>query len=320
MNEFEMIRDFFRPLTMGREEAGALLDDAAILNVPDGSELVVSSDTLHGGVHFLKDEAPANIAHKALRVNLSDMAAMGAKPYCYQLNLAFSHMPDLEWAKSFTDALLADQKEFDVFCSGGDTTVVEGPMLVSMTMTGLVPKGRAVKRSGARAGDLAVVTGTIGDPAIGVKVLLKLLELDDPSPFLNASYKPVPRTNTAEAVHTHAHAAIDISDGLIADVSHIASASGLAAVVEIDQVPFSDDAKALLDAGKVDVEDLITGGDDYELALAVAPEKLDGFMAGMEAVGVAATVIGRFTEGQGVQVVDQNGEAVELSRKGWTHF
>lgn len=320
MHEFEMIRDYFRPLTMERAEAGGLLDDAAILNIPEGFDLVMSSDTLNGGVHFLEYEDPAHIAHKCLRVNLSDMAAMGARPYCYQLNLAFSNMPDPAWAKAFSDALMADNNEFGVFCSGGDTTVIEGPLLISMTVTGLVPKGKAVKRFGAKAGDSVVVTGNIGDAAIGVKVLLGLLELDDPELFLEACHKPMPRTPISDVIQAHASAGIDVSDGLIADLSHICEVSGVAARLDLDKIPFSDAARAVIDDGKVTVQDLLTGGDDYEILMAVPPEKVDAFVREAHQRGVDAHVIGAFEAGDGVQVMDGNGQAIEFDRKGWTHF
>lgn len=320
MQEFEMIRDYFRPLTMDRAEAGGLLDDAAILNVPEGYDLVMSSDTLNGGVHFLENEDPANIAHKCLRVNLSDMAAMGAKPYCYQLNLAFSKMPDPSWAKAFTDALMEDQEQFGVFCSGGDTTVIEGPLLISMTITGLVPKGKAVKRFGAKPGDLVVVTGNIGDAAIGVKVKLGILELDDPSAFLLACDRPMARTGIHRMVHTHAHAAIDISDGMIADVSHICEVGGVGARIDADKIPVSMAAKHVLDKGLVKLEDLLTGGDDYELALAVPPAAFDEFAQGAKERGVDVHAIGEFVDGDDVEVLDASGSPLKFDRKGWTHF
>ncbi|MFK7839744.1 MAG: thiamine-phosphate kinase [Bdellovibrionales bacterium] len=320
MHEFEMIRDYFRPLTMDRAEAGGLLDDAAVLDVPRDFDLCISSDTLNGGVHFLETETPENIAHKCLRVNLSDMAAMGAKPYCYQLNLAFSKMPDKEWAKAFTDALMADQKEFGVFCSGGDTTVIEGPMLVSMTITGLVPKNKAVKRFGAMPGDIVVVTGNIGDAAIGVKVKLGILELDDPSAFLLACDRPMPRTPISEAIHSYGKAGIDVSDGFIADLSHICDVSKVGAKVRLDKIPLSYAARHLLKQGVVNVEDLLTGGDDYEIALAIAPQNVDAFIAAAKERGVDAHAIGEFVSGEGVQVLDDEGTALEFSKKGWTHF
>ena len=320
MKEFEMIRDYFKPLTMDRAEAGALLDDAAILDIPEGFDLVMSSDTLNGGVHFLADEDPAHIAHKCLRVNLSDMAAMGAKPYCYQLNLAFSNMPDAPWAKRFAETLLADQKEFGIFCSGGDTTVIEGPLLISMTVTGLVPKGQAVKRSGAKVGDLVVVSGTIGDPYIGVQSLLGLVELENAEYFHDACHKPMPRTPISLPVCQHANACIDISDGLIADLSHVCHASGVGAKLQADKVPISDEACALVDAGVFDVRNLLTGGDDYELGMAIAPSEFEAFEAAAKERGVDVHVIGEFVDGDLLEVFDKNGNELEFDRKGWTHF
>ncbi len=320
MNEFEMIQQYFLPLTLGRAEAGGLLDDAAILDIPEGFDLVISSDTLNGGTHFLEDEDPANIAHKALRVNLSDMAAMGAKPYCYQMNLAFSDFPDEAWVKAFSAALLADNKEFDVFCSGGDTTVAEGPLLVSLTITGLVPKGKAVKRSTAKAGDLAVVTGCIGDAAIGVKHLLKTLELDAPEYFLNACHKPEARTPLSAAICKYARAAADVSDGLIADLGHICKTSKVAARLDLASIPFSLHAQQVLASGAVEAEDLLIGGDDYEIAMAVAPENIAAFQKEAAALGIPLTLIGRFEAGEGVQVLDASGAPLTFKRAGWTHF
>jgi thiamine-monophosphate kinase len=320
MNEFEMIRRYFLPLTMGRKEAEGLQDDAAILEIPEGYDLVISSDTLNGGTHFLKDEAPENIAHKVLRVNLSDMAAMGARPLCYQMNLAFSHMPDEMWVKGFSGALLADNAEFGVFCSGGDTTVAEGPLLVSLTVTGLVPKGRAVKRSGARAGDLVVLTGPVGGAAVGVKILLDVLEVENAAPFLEAAHRPVPRTSISDEICKYARAGVDVSDGLIADLGHVCRASGVGARLELDKVPFTVETAALVDAGRVSYEDLLTGGDDYEIAMAVAPEDIEMFSAEAAAKGVSLSVAGVFVEGQGVEVLDENGGPVAFKRAGWTHF
>lgn len=315
-----MIQRYFLPLTMGRKEAEGLKDDAAILDIPEGYDLVISSDTLNGGTHFLKNEAAANIAHKVLRVNLSDMAAMGAKPYCYQMNLAFSEFPDEAWVKEFSAALLDDNAAFGVFCSGGDTTVAEGPLLVSLTITGLVPKGKAVKRSTARAGDLLVLSGPVGDAAIGVKILLGLLEAADPAPFLRAAHMPAPRISISDEICQYARAAVDISDGLVADLGHVCHASGVGATIDLPKVPFSAAARAVLDTGEITYETLLTGGDDYEIAMAVAPDDIAAFSAAAAAKGVTLCVVGAFTDGGDVSVLDESGAALELSRTGWTHF
>lgn len=315
-----MVQQYFRPLTMGREEAGALCDDAAVFSVPEGMDLVVSSDTLNSGTHFLHDELPQNVAHKALRVNLSDMAAMGATPIAYQMNLAFAKQPDEAWVKAFSEALLADNERFNVFCSGGDTTVSEGSLLISITIFGYVPKGQAVKRSGAEDGDLLVVTGPIGRAAVGVKSLLGIIELDDPSPFLEVCHKPEPRVALSSAIVKYAKAAIDISDGLIADVSHLCEASGCAADVELKDIPFTDETATLIENGVVRLEKLLTGGDDYEIAMAVAPDDLDALTAEAKACGITLSVIGCFKKGEGLRVLGDEGKELEFESSGWTHF
>ncbi|MGB0719101.1 MAG: thiamine-phosphate kinase [Bdellovibrionales bacterium] len=320
MNEFELVQTYFKPLTMDRAEAGGLVDDAAILNIPEGFDLVVSSDTLNAGVHFMKSFTPAQIAHKCLRVNLSDMAAMGAEPYCYQLNLAFSDKPDAAWARDFAGALMADQREFGVFCSGGDTTVTDGPLLVSMTMTGLVPTGRAVKRGGAKPGDMLVVSGAIGQAVIGLKIMLGVLEVDAPEDFIAASCKPSPRTPISGVVAKYAHAAIDISDGFLSDVGHICAASGVGACIEAEAIPFTPATQKLLNSGQVDLETLLSGGDDYELALAVPPDAVDVFIAAAAQCGVQTRVVGVFETGGGVRVLDANGQEMAFQNTGWTHF
>ena len=320
MNEFDMIQKYFLPLTMGREEAGGLLDDAAILNVPNNHDIVISCDTLNEGTHFIKGETPENIAHKVLRVNLSDMAAMGAKPLCYQLNLAFSDYPDEAWVKAFTGTLLEDNKAFDVFCSGGDTTVAEGPLLVSMTITGLVEKGKAVKRSGAKEGDLIVITGPVGAAAVGVKIKLGVLELEASAPFLQACSKPMPRTSISPEIAAYANAAVDVSDGFLADLGHVCSTSGVAAQVKLADVPLSVETKTLVDQDVISMETALTGGDDYEIVMAVPPENIDQFTQKAKDKGVALSVVGVFGEGEGVTVLDENDKSVDFKRKGWTHF
>lgn len=320
MNEFEMVQEYFLPLTMGRDEAGALLDDAAVFTLPEGMDLVVSSDTLNSGTHFLENEKPANIAHKALRVNLSDMAAMGATPLAYQMNLAFAEQPDEAWVKAFSHALLEDNKAFNVFCSGGDTTVSEGSALISITIFGCVPKGQAVKRDGAQQGDLIVLTGPIGRAAVGVKCLLGLLDLDDPEPFVSVCHKPQPRVALSPAIANYAHAAVDISDGFIADLGHVCQSSSLAAEVRLGDMPFTDETLDLLKKGVVNVETLLTGGDDYEIAMAVKPDNLDSLRAEAEAHGIELSVVGEFKAGEGVHVINDHNEEMEFKRTGWTHF
>lgn len=306
MTEFEMIAKYFAPLTMGRV---ALDDDAAVLKIPDGQELVVSSDTLNAGVHFFGNSAAGDIARKALRVNLSDMAAMGAKPFCYQLNIAFPSKPDAEWLTEFCASLQDDQQRFHVFCSGGDTTSIQGGLSISITMMGLVDQGRAWRRGGAQAGDRLVLSGHVGDAWIGLEVLRGHLKTADDDYFVRAYYEPVPQFGI-QAYGDCVRAAIDVSDGMIADLGHICSSSGVGARVDFSAILFSAQAQALIDAGQVDAMQLLNGGDDYQLLLAVAS---DAVIDGVQ-------VIGEFVAGAGVVVVDGNGQDIPVRHTGWSHF
>ncbi len=313
VNEFDLIAKYFAPLSMV-----ALDDDAAVLSVPDGCELVVSSDVLNEGVHFLENEPSRFVASKALRANLSDLAAMGAEPLCYQLGLALPQACGEEWVAEFAGALEEDQTEFSIRLSGGDTTTSLGGVSVSMSIMGLVPTGGAVRRRGARVGDLIVLSGAVGDAALGLRALRGEIGGDD---YLVSRYRmPTPRLVLAKAMRAYVRAAADVSDGLLADLGHVAAASGVRGVVEVDRVVFSAQAQAFLDCGDVGYQDLLAGGDDYELVMAVAPADYDAFFAAAAAVGVAVQVIGCFEEGAGVEVLDERGDALLVEKTGWQHF
>lgn len=319
MSEFSVIEKYFKPLTQGRAETLALKDDAAILSVSFGHELVVSTDSLNAGTHFLANEKPEFIAHKALRTNLSDMAAMGAKPFCYQMAITFPKKPSEKWLKEFTGALLKDQKEFGVFCSGGDTTVTKGALSITITVLGFVPRGKAVKRSGAKPGDALVITGPVGDAFIGLCVLQK--KIKSPAKKSVMAYrKPMPRTALAEIVRTHANAAIDISDGLIADVGHICTTSKCAARIDLPKIKFSTEAQKLLAQGKIKPADLLTGGDDYELALAIPQKKLAAALRKLKQKGLKPQVIGHFEKGRPMVRVFNKDREIFINKAGWQHF
>lgn len=308
MNEFDIINEYFLPLTMGRAEAGGLRDDAAILSVPAGHELIVSTDTLNADVHFMDGAAPADIAHKALRSNLSDLAAMGARPLCYQLALGLPEKPTPEWLLSFTGALLADQKAFGIFCSGGDTTSIHGKLSISITAMGLVERGRTLKRSGAQDGDAIVLTGPIGDAWVGLRVLQGKIKTDDNAYFIDRYYRPTPRFMSDVQ---NIKAAIDVSDGGMADLGHMCRASKVSARIDLSKILFSAPAQILLNGGLVTPQDLLTGGDDYELIMAVPPQHAHQY----------GTVIGAFKTGTPqVYIVDDAGKALVFDKAGWTHF
>jgi thiamine-monophosphate kinase len=316
MNEFTLIDTYFAPL------AGDALDnDGAVLAVPEGRELVVSSDVLNEGVHFLVGESGRNVAQKALRVNVSDLASMGARPLAYQLGLALPQgwMADEReaWVKDCAEGLAADQAEFGITLSGGDTTSIMGGVSVSITVFGTVETGGVIGRGGARDGDLMVLTGCVGDAFVGLQALLRQVEVED-ARFVEAYLRPTPRVALVDAMRGYVRAAADVSDGLIADVGHIAKASGVRAVVT--EMAFSDAAFDLVEAGAVGVSDLLSGGDDYELVMAVAPGDYDAFAAAAKDAGVDVQVIGRFEAGDGVRVLDADGAPIEIDQAGWQHF
>ncbi len=336
MNEFDSISRYFKPLTEGRPEALGLMDDAAVLNIPEDHELAVTTDMLVAGVHFAADSLPQHIAHKALRVNLSDLAAMGAKPLCYQLAIAFPKKPSAAWLAAFTKALQEDQKTFGIFCSGGDTTRTPGPLIISITALGTVPKGQAVKRSGGRAGDALILSGPVGDAYLGLHchpercrgISLKNLKReilrlraphfaqDDKTLlyFTEALYKPISRLDWAARLRTHAHAAIDVSDGLIADTAHLARASGCAVQIKTTPLFFSAAGFEMIKTGQIDERALLTGGDDYQIVAAVPPAALIHFPD--------AIIIGQLMEGPpgDIKVQGLAGETLQFDSLGWVHF
>jgi thiamine-monophosphate kinase len=320
LGEFGRIRQFLAPLAAGATGALSLSDDAALIDVPPGAELVVTADALIEGVHFLPDDPPDLVARKLLRCNLSDLAAMGAVPLAYLMTMALPARCDDGWVERFTRGLAADQAEFGVHLLGGDSVSTPGPISLSVTAFGRVVVGTAVRRSGARPGDIIYVSGTIGDGALGLLAATGRLVGLDPveRDYLADRYRlPRPRVTLGPALVGLASAMMDISDGLVGDLDHLAAASGVAAVIEAASVPLSSAAASILaeDVGRI--ETVLTGGDDYELLFTAAP---DADIAGRAAsVGVQVTAIGRIGAGAGVQVLDRDGAAVTLSRRGFQH-
>lgn len=322
MNEFEMIERYFLPLTRGHAGAGGLRDDAAVLGIPDGHELVVTSDTLNENVHFLAGELPSNVARKALRVNLSDLAAMGATPLCYQLNIAFPKKPDEAWLAAFSKALEEDNEAYGVFCSGGDTTSIKGEYLsISMTAMGIVPKGKAVRRSGAQNGDYIVLTGAVGDAYLGLKTLQEGLDVRAYGGAVSRYQIPCPRMNIEGIVRQYAHAAADISDGLLADCMHIANASGMGAEIDLQKMVFSEDVQCALDDGIIMLEDVLKGGDDYELILAVSPENAPLMIRELKKNDLNPMIIGFFrSQTLSLSILNTRTLRIDGKNLGWKHF
>ncbi len=311
--EFTMIARYLRPLA-GRGALG-LLDDAAVVDVPPGRSLVIAADALVAGVHFLPDDRPDLIACKLLRTNLSDLAAMGAQPLAYLTTVAVPQGTSDAWFADFAAGLAADQAAFGLFLLGGDTTSTSGPLSLSLTILGLVERGRLLLRSGAGPGDGLYVSGTIGDAALGLLAVRG--EIADTTGFLADRYRvPRPRIDLGRALVGIASAAMDISDGLVQDVAHLCRASGVGAVIEADLVPLSAAAR---EAGRLDL--CLSGGDDYELAFSV-PRASEAVLAdAITSTGVPVTRIGRFTPGAPrVVVVRADGSQMSLARSGWDHL
>ncbi len=311
--EFALIENYFRPLA---GPAGlALADDAAILPEIPGREWVVSVDAMVAGVHFLADDPPDLIARKLLRVNLSDLAAMAAQPFGYLLTLAAPGTTPDAWFAGFAAGLAEDQTRFDLTLLGGDTTATPGPLVLSLTIFGAVATGKALRRTGAQPGDEVWVSGTIGDAALGL--LVRRGELADPSGTLLRRYLlPEPRLFLPLA--GIARAGADISDGLVQDLGHLCRAGGIGAVIEAASVPLSPAARA---AGPDHLARCLTGGDDYELVLAVPPERAAALQAAAAAAGVEVTRIGHFrADPARVLVRDAAGGEMALGSGGWSHF
>ncbi len=279
--EFELIHRLFAPLAVNRPEAFGLLDDAAVLSEPAGSQRVVTTDCLVEGVHYRPDDPPGAVASRVLRSNLSDLAAMGARPDCYILALAMSHTCDDAWLDKFVRQLEADQNTYDISLIGGDTVATPGPMTITVTAMGMVDENLAIQRSTANDGDDVYVSGYIGDAFLGLSVLnSKLTELSngDAGYLINRFWYPSPRIDLGASLSGSASAMADVSDGLIADLGHICDASGLEATVLLDDIPLSPAARNVLRGNPSptapSITDLLTGGDDYELVF-TAPTQLN---------------------------------------------
>lgn len=311
--EFSLIARHFRPLA--GPGALDLLDDAAVFTPPAGRELVISADAMVAGVHFLPDDPPDLVGRKLLRTNLSDMAAMAADPFGYLMTVSAPRDTPDAWFAGFAAGLASDQVEFGISLLGGDTTSTPGPISLSLTILGSVAPGGAVRRVGARPGHGIWVSGTIGDGALGL--LAATGRLDDPTGFLADRYR-VPRPRLGLAAFGLVAACMDVSDGLVQDLGHLCRAGNVSAEIEAGSVPLSEAARG---AGASYLERCLTGGDDYELLMAVAPEAEAAFVAHAMKIGVGATLIGRFGAGSpGVVVRDVDGSVRAVGPGGWSHF
>lgn len=321
--EDKLIARFFKPLATHPGALG-LTDDAAFITPPPGHDLVLKTDAIVGGVHFFANDDAAMVARKALRVNLSDLAAKGAKPLGFLISLALPKQTNAKWLTAFARGLKADAEAYQCPLFGGDTDRTPGPVTISVAMFGLVPEGTMVRRAGAQAGDSVFVSGTIGDAVLG----LRLRDKSSTRWKLSASQKkhlatryllPQPCNALAEAVRVHASAAMDISDGLAGDFAKLCRVSQVAADIDVAKVPLSDAARAALKADPKLLEPILTGGDDYEVICTVPPAKVASFYAKARQAGVPVAEIGRIQAGEGARFL-QNGKALKFKRTSFSHF
>jgi thiamine-monophosphate kinase len=324
VDEFDWIERCLRPLAKGAPEAMGLWDDAAVIPARPGFDLVVSKDALVEGVHFLASDPLDLVARKVLRVNLSDLAAKGAEPYGYFLAIAWPASHGWAERRAFARGLREDQSLFGLKLFGGDTVSTPGPLTISATILGWVPAGGITPRAGARIGDVVLVTGTIGDGALGLSAArgegMGLAAAD--AAWLEARYRtPDPRLGLGDGLRRWAHAASDVSDGLIADAGRIAEASGVRIVLDIDQAPLSAAAAVWLSrqgdaqAGRLA---LAAGGDDYEVLCTAPAPAVSPLKAVAHALGYDLTAVGLVSAGSGVEVLS-GGRAVAAVKQGWRH-
>jgi thiamine-monophosphate kinase len=323
--EDALIARYFKPLAT---DPGAfnLADDAAVLK-PSGDDIVVTTDAVVEGVHFLADDPPDTVARKALRVNLSDLAAKGATPAGFVLTLALRAADDA-WLTLFARGLGSDVGLFGCPLLGGDTVSTPGPVMISITAFGRMPTGKMVRRSGAKPGDRVVVTGTIGDAALGLDILkggpvaTALADDAGAKAMLIGRYRvPQPRNALAKTVRDHAHAAMDVSDGLAGDLAKLCGVSGVSAVIDAPSIPLSAAAAALLVRGTVGIDTIVSGGDDYEILCTIPEDSFEAFVQAAGQAGVAVTSIGMVVAGSSVpSFLDGEGREIALPRLSYSHF
>ncbi|MDA0786432.1 MAG: thiamine-phosphate kinase [Proteobacteria bacterium] len=327
IDEFDLIRRYFAPLTNGEPGALGLRDDAAWIRPDSGMELVVSADAIVSGVHFPTSTKPADVARRALRVNLSDIAAKGARPCCYTLALQLPDTVDEDWAAAFVSGLAGDQETYGVFLLGGDTTRTPGPLSLSINIFGQAIENKMIKRSSAGVDDDVYVSGTIGDAALGLASIMGDLAVDDAEDraFLEGRFlQPEPRVSLGPALVGTAAASADVSDGLVADLGHICAASGVSAEIQQHRVPFSGAARRVVTDSQPLWTKLLTGGDDYEIVFTAPASARDRVISIASATGVSIMRIGRtipVTDGiPAVSVRDETDNIVEAGFGGYRHF
>lgn len=319
-SEFQLIQQFFQREQADQPAEGVLLgigDDCALLQIPAGKQLAVSVDTVVANVHFPADADPELIAERALRTNLSDLAAMGADPLWFTLALT---LPDAneEWLRSFSRGLFKCAREYGIALVGGDTT--SGPLSITIQVMGAIQAQHTLRRDGANVGDFVLVTHFLGDGAAALAAIQNTqIFADEHAGYLQQRfYRPTPRLYESALIREIASSALDISDGLVADLQHICDASDLGAVIDVENLPLSPAVKSLNNDSQA-YQWALSGGDDYELCFTVPPEKMADIAMLIAQGKLHATVIGEMIAGSNV-ICEFEGEPFELAKTGYQHF
>jgi thiamine-monophosphate kinase len=325
--EDSIIQEFLAPLAAGYAGAFGLKDDCAVIAPPAGSDLVVKTDPIAAGVHFLPDAAPEDIAWRALAVNVSDLAGKGAAPLAYVMALSLPEAPKRAWMAKFAAGLGEAQRAFGCHLIGGDTDRAPGPVTVAITAFGTVPAGTMVRRGTARAGDQIFVTGTLGDAALGLALLKQPalaqrlnLGARDVEHAVQRFLRPQPRLALGALLRAHASASMDLSDGLAKDCGRMCAASGTGARLDAGALPLSPSLRTAIAADGKWLATAAGAGDDYEILATVPKEKAAAFIAGAAKLDFPVTRIGEMTAGQGVRLERPDGSELVLDRTGWDHF
>jgi len=320
MKEFNIIEYFFKAKSIQRKDViVGIGDDGAVTHIPKGQALVTTTDTLISGVHFLADTSPHAIAQKAMAVNLSDLAAMGAEPAWISLSLSLPEV-DEKWLEAFSDGLQQHAEYYSVQLIGGDT--VKGPLAITITAQGFVPFEQALTRSNAKPGDSVYVTGTLGDAGLGLDIALKKCVVKDQLNqdfLLNRLNYPTPRLLVGTSLRRIASACIDISDGLVADIKHILNASKCGATIYVDKLPMSQSLKESVSSSQ-GIDYALSAGDDYELLFTVSEEQKGHLETTLASANVHATFIGQLNGSAGKLELRQGDKPYEYNAKGYQHF
>ena len=322
-NEDGLIARFFAPLA--GEGALGLKDDAACFSPRSGYDLVLTADALVEAVHFLPEDSPGSIARKALGVNVSDLAAKGADPVGFLLSLALPDTWTETWLADFAEGLGQASRDFSCPLLGGDTVKAKGALTLAVTALGEVPAGSMVRRTNAQAGDVICVTGTIGDAALGLRLRKAPSWAGSLSPaetahLVDRYLHPQPRHRLAHAVRDHAHAAMDVSDGLAGDLAKMMRVSGLSAFIEASKIPLSPAVRRAVEADPGLFDLAITGGDDYEILCTVPEKKLDSFVKEADSVGIMVSAIGRVVQGHESPVFRMQNSERRYDAGSFSHF